>query len=152
MRLTSSAFEDGDFVPWRHSAAGLNELPPMEIDDVPAEARSLVVMIEDADSPLGEGVTHWLAWNLPPDTRLLDATHRPPECCVGMDSFGKVGYMGPIPLEGRHYFRFRVLALDTELDLASGATRDQVDKVVQGHVIDEAEMTGVVEEPDTGDD
>jgi len=145
MRLTSPAFNDGDPIPRGYAEDGLNVLPPLEIAGVPAEARSLAVVIEDPDSPLGQEVTHWLAWNLPAATRHLDARHLPADLRVGTDTFGKVGYTGPNPPEGRHHYHFRVLALDRELALAEGATRDAFDRAVADHVLDEAELTGVFE-------
>ena len=145
MRLTSPAFEDGNTIPLRYAAESQNELPPLEIDGMPEATQSLAVVIEDTDSPLGDAVTHWLVWNLPPDTRHLDATHLPEACRVGTDSFGKVGYTGPNPPEGRHHYRIRVLALDEELELDTGANRVALDHAVADHILAEAEITGLYE-------
>ncbi len=146
MRLSSPAFSDGGPIPRRYSAPGENELPPFRIHDVSENAQSLVLVLKDVDSPLGE-VTHWHAWNIPPQTASLDAVHLPAECCVGIDSFGKVGYLGPAPPEGRHHYRMILLALDTWLDLPTGSTRGALDRAVKGHVIDRAEMMGFMEAP-----
>lgn len=146
MQLFSPAFKDGEPIPWSASAPNENELPPLEIRDVPAQARSLAILLEDLDSPLGP-VTHWLVWNLPVTTAHLDAATLPEEGQVGMDAFGKVGYLGPAPPEGSHHYRFRVLALDTELELVTGATRSQFDEAAQGHVLEIADLTGVMERP-----
>lgn len=148
MQLASPAFAEGGTIPLRYSAVAGNELPPLEISGVPGAARSLVILLEDLDSPLGT-VTHWLAWNLPPDTRRLDAARLPGQCCVGMDTFGKVGYLGPVPPEGRHRYRFSLLALDTELDLPAGSTRSAVEQAMTGHIVDRAELTGVVARSDS---
>lgn len=146
MRLSSPAFTDGGPIPRRYSAPNENELPPFRIEAVPEDARSLALVLEDMDSPLGT-VTHWHTWNIPPGTRSLDAVNRPPECCVGTDSFGKIGYLGPAPPEGRHRYRFLLLALDTELDLPAGATRRALDRAVEGHELDRAELMGFMEAP-----
>lgn len=143
MQLTSPSFADGERMPIEVSARDANELPPLEIRDVPAGTRSLALILEDLDSPLGD-VTHWLVWNLPPDTQCVDALHLPSEGRVGMDAFGKVGYLGPMPPEGCHHYRFLLLALDAELELAAGATRSQFDEAVQGHVLAEAGLTGAL--------
>jgi Raf kinase inhibitor-like YbhB/YbcL family protein len=146
MLVSSPAFDDGDKIPWRYSGEGCNELPPLRIDGVPPETRSLAVIIEDPDSPLHEGaVTHWLAWNLPPDTAEVDALRLPEAARVGMDSFGQTGYRGPNPPEGRHHYRFRLLALDMALELKSGATRVDFDRAASGHVLAEAVLTGIFE-------
>ncbi|WP_025367331.1 YbhB/YbcL family Raf kinase inhibitor-like protein [Thioalkalivibrio paradoxus] len=131
-------------MPWSATAPNENRLPALEIRDVPEAARSLALILEDLDSPLG-GVTHWLVWNLPPGTDRVDALNLPREGRVGMDSFGKVGYLGPVPPEGVHRYRFRLLALDAELDLEAGAPRNLFDQAAAGHVLDEAELTGVIE-------
>lgn len=144
MRLSSPAFSDGDPIPWQYTAPKANELPPLEIQDVPERACSLVLVIEDEDSPLGP-LTHWLAWNIPPDTRSLDAVNLPAECCIGRDSFGKIGYLGPFPPEGRHRYRFLVLALDTILTLEAGATRPALERAMKGHVLDRSALSGTVD-------
>nr|WP_043740547.1 YbhB/YbcL family Raf kinase inhibitor-like protein [Thioalkalivibrio nitratireducens] len=131
-------------MPWSATAPNENRLPALEIRDVPEGARSLALILEDLDSPLGE-VTHWLVWNLPPDTVRVDALNLPEQGRVGMDSFGKIGYLGPVPPEGVHHYRFRVLALDAELELESGGTRSQFDQAAAGHVLDEGELTGMIE-------
>ncbi|WP_440995734.1 YbhB/YbcL family Raf kinase inhibitor-like protein [Arhodomonas sp. SL1] len=144
MRLSSPAFTDGGLIPWRYTAPNANELPPLHIEGVPAPAHSLALILEDVDSPLGT-VTHWLAWNIPPETRSLNAVNLPEDCRIGTDSFGKVGYLGPIPPEGQHHYRFTVLALDAELELEDGATRPQLERAMKGHVLDRAEVSGIVD-------
>ncbi|WP_018167944.1 YbhB/YbcL family Raf kinase inhibitor-like protein [Thioalkalivibrio sp. ALMg9] len=141
MRLISPAFRDGEVMPIEVSARDANELPPLEIQEVPDGAQSLALILEDLDSPLGE-VTHWLVWNLPPDTHRVDSLHLPSQGRVGLDAFGKAGYLGPIPPEGCHHYRFRLLALDEALDLAPGATRTQFDVAAEGHVLAKADLTG----------
>lgn len=144
MRLTSSVFADGEGIPRQYSGEGCNELPPLCFEDVPSEASSLAVIMEDLDSPLGR-LTHWLVWNLPPAMFCLDATHLPEEARQGTDSFGRVGYRGPNPPEGRHHYRFRLLALDMQLDLKTGDNRSALDGATKDHVIAEADLTGFFE-------
>jgi hypothetical protein len=144
MRLSSPAFAEGGLIPWRYTAPNANELPPVHIDGIPDGTRSLALILEDVDSPLGT-VTHWLAWNIPPATRSLDAVNLPAGCRIGTDSFGKVGYFGPIPPEGRHHYRFQVLALDTVLALEQGATRPELERAMAGHVLERATLGGIVD-------
>lgn len=151
MHLSSPTFETGGRIPWSASAPNENRLPELEIHDVPAAARSLALILEDLDSPLGE-MTHWLVWNVPPNRSRMDALNLREEACVGMDSFGKIGYLGPVPPEGVHRYRFRLLALDVELDLESGATRSQFEAAVEGHVLEEAELIGEIERPPRPED
>lgn len=144
MRLSSPAFVEGGLIPWRYAAPNANELPPLHIEDVPGTARSLALILEDVDSPLGT-VTHWLAWNIQPETRSLDAVNLPEGCRIGTDSFGKVGYLGPIPPEGRHHYRFFVLALDIVLALEKGATRPALERAMEDHILDRAAVSGFVD-------
>lgn len=144
MKLTSPAFEDGNEIPWRYSAMGGNDLPPLYIEDAPEGTRSLALVFEDQDSPLGH-LTHWLVWNLPPDTRHLDAIDQPEHCMTGRDAFGKIGYTGPALPEGLHHYRFQLSALDSELDLPAGATRAQLEEAMEGHVLSQVDLTGYVQ-------
>lgn len=144
MRLTSPEFSDGTEMPWRVSANNENCMPPLNIHDAPSGTVSLALLLEDLSSPLGT-VTHWLVWNLPPTTTHLDAITLPKEASVGLSAFGKIGYMGPTPPEGTHTYRFSVHALDTLVDLPAGSTRPVFDTAIAGHIIDTAELHGVVE-------
>ena len=144
MQLTSPEFSDGAEMPWSMSAVNENRLPPLEIRDVPTDACSLAVILEDLDSPVGP-LTHWLVWNLPPTTRRMDALSANSEGRIGMSAFGKIGYLGPKPPEGRHRYRFTLIALDIELDLPEGATRRQFDAAVGDHVLATARLEGSIE-------
>lgn len=144
MRLTSPEFADGDEMPWRVSAASENRIPALNLHDVPDTARSLTLLLEDLSSPLG-GVTQWLVWNLPPETTHIDAVSLPESAVIGMSAFGKIGYSGPTPPEGRHTYRFVANALDCQLDLAPGASRPDFDAAVEGHIIDTADLRGMIE-------
>lgn len=148
MELMSPGFHEGECIPWRYSAPGANELPPLEISDVPAEARSLALVFENIDSPLG-GTTHWLVWNLPTHTHYISAVDDPDHWVIGTDSFGKIGYTGPAPPEGRPRYRFTLFALDAELNLKAGATRQQFNEAIEGHIIASAKLTGYAERPET---
>lgn len=141
MRLTSPEFSDGGELPWTASAASENRLPALDIQDVPAGTAALALVLEDLDSPVG-ALTHWLTWNLSPDTRHIDALSARQAGRVGTSTFGKVGYLGPTPPEGRHVYRFTLSALDRTLDLPRGATRQQFDAAARDHVIDTATLEG----------
>ncbi len=148
MELLSPGFHEGERIPWRYSAPGANELPPLEFSDVPPDARSLALVFENIDSPLGP-TTHWLAWNLPANTHYISAVDGPEHWVIGTDSFGKIGYTGPAPPEGRPRFRFTLFALDSDLELEAGANRQQFDQAIKNHVIASAELTGYAERPET---
>ena len=141
MQLISSEFSDGGELPWSMSAANENRIPPLQIYAVPETAASLAILLEDLDSPVG-ALSHWLVWNLPPKACSISAVDLPEGAVVGMNGFGKVGYKGPIPPEGRHIYRFSLFALDRMLDLDTGATRQQFDAATKGHVLETATLRG----------
>lgn len=150
MRVTSPAFDDGDVIPAHWCAPDCDDLPRLEIDDVPAEAVTLAVTLDDPDSPLGT-VTHWLVWNIPAATRYIDPRALPEEAVVGLDTFARHGGMGPPPPAGEHRYRWQVLALDDRLALPEGSIRSQLDAAVAGHVLARATLTAIVEHPRTDD-
>ena len=104
------------------------------------EAKSLVLIADDPDAPSGL-FTHWLVWNIPPQTNSI-AEGSAPKGVHGTNDFGKSGYSGPCPPPGTHRYSFKIFALDRELDLRSGAKRSQVDAAMKGHVIAQGEFVG----------
>lgn len=141
MNLSSREFITGGMIPAEYTCDGRNASPPLKIDRVPEAAKSLALIVTDEDAP-GGTFTHWLAWNIDPKrTEFLKDTV-PPEAIQGKNDFGKTGYGGPCPPSGVHRYYFRIYALDKTLDLSSGATRNQVEKAMKGHVLMQAELMG----------
>jgi Raf kinase inhibitor-like YbhB/YbcL family protein len=141
VKLASPAFGDNELIPWRYTRDGDNLHPPLTISGLPEAARSLLLVVEDVDSPIGL-FTHWLIWNLPPDTSEISEGRLQDNVCVGMNSFGEVRYDGPCPPSGCHRYVFRLLALDKTLDAETGDRRDQVMRQVKDHSLAEARLTG----------
>ncbi|WP_019623826.1 YbhB/YbcL family Raf kinase inhibitor-like protein [Thioalkalivibrio thiocyanoxidans] len=141
MELSSNAFEDGGPIPAKFSAPEENDVPPLDIRGTPTGSKSLVLIFEDIDAAIGP-VTHWLLWNLPPETSYIDAVHVPDEARSGLNGFGKAHYTGPAPPAGTHRYRFRLCALDTTLEVGPNAWRDQVEQAMSGHVLAETTLTG----------
>jgi Raf kinase inhibitor-like YbhB/YbcL family protein len=140
MKITSSAFQDGGNIPSKFTCDGSDTSPPLQITGVPAEAKTLVLIADDPDAP-GGLFTHWLAWNIPPQTNSI-AEGSAPKGVQGANDFGNSGYRGPCPPPGVHKYSFKVFALDRELGLRSGAKRSQLDAAMKGHVIAEGELMG----------
>ena len=140
MKITSSAFREGESIPSKFTCDGGNTSPPLEISDVPSGAKSVVLIADDPDAPAGL-FTHWLVWNIPPQTNSI-AEGSAPKGMQGTNDFGKSGYGAPCPPSGMHRYCFRVFALDRELDLRSGAKRSQLDAAMKGHVIAQGELIG----------
>ena len=140
MKITSPAFQEGGNIPSKFTCDGSDTSPPLQITGVPSEAKSLVLIADDPDAP-GGLFTHWLVWNVPPQTNSI-AEGSAPKGVHGTNDFGKSGYGGPCPPSGTHRYSFRVFALDREVPLPSGAKRGQVDAAMKGHVIAQGELIG----------
>lgn len=142
MTLTSPAFNDGERMPDKYGYTQQNMNPPLQIDGVPDTAESLVLIMDDPDAmePAGKIWDHWVAYNIDPST-----TNIPEDTSVGVEGqtdFGEPGYGGPNPPDAEHTYVFKLYALDTELDLQPGATKEEVEKAMEGHVLMQAELTG----------
>jgi hypothetical protein len=144
MDMLSTAFNSGDTIPDRFTCRGLNISPPLEWDQVPPEAGSLVLIMDDPDAPSGLFV-HWVLYNIPPELQGLPEGITPDgDIRVGRSSFGQGGYGGPCPPKGgTHRYYFRLYALDQKLDLGNGATRTQVVDAMQKHILAQTELMGL---------
>lgn len=140
LTVASAAFAMGAALPPKFACTGENVSPPLQWSTAPAETKSLAIICDDPDAPSGS-FTHWLLFNLPPQTTQV-AANLPKSAGLdsgaiqGMTDFGKNGYWGPCPPPGRpHTYVYTVYALDTKLDLVGTATRAQVLKAMEGHVL-----------------
>ncbi len=140
MILESSAFANDGSIPPRYSKAGGNVSPPLSIRDVPREAKSLVLIVDDPDAPRGL-VTHWVVFNIVPGTWFAEG--QPPKGArQGKNTHGEAKYMGPAPPDREHRYFFRLSALDRMLELKEGATREEVEAAMRDHVCASAEWMG----------
>jgi Raf kinase inhibitor-like YbhB/YbcL family protein len=140
VKITSSAFNEGGNIPSKFTCDGSDTSPPLQLTSVPLGAKSLVLIADDPDAP-GGLFTHWLVWNIAPQTNSI-AEGTAPKGVHGTNDFGKSGYKGPCPPPGTHRYSFKIFALDRELDLRSGAKRSQVDAAIKGHVVAQGELVG----------
>lgn len=147
MKLTSAAFKHDATIPSKYTCDGKNVSPPLRVWDVPSEARSLVLIVEDPDVPAAvlpaRMWNHWVLFNIPPHIGSI-----PEGGSAGVRGKGsaKVGYSGPCPppqYEPReHRYFFKLLALDIDLPLSEGATKQEVEAAMDGHVLAKAELMG----------
>jgi len=142
LKLTSSAFSDGGEIPRECGYKNGNKEPPLAISGIPAEAKSLTLIMDDPDAmeAVGKVWVHWVVWNIPPKQDKLGLTHD--DGADGMTDFGEVGYGGPAPPDKRHTYIFKLYALDIKLDLPDKSTKANVEKAMEGHIIDQATLTG----------
>jgi Raf kinase inhibitor-like YbhB/YbcL family protein len=141
MKITTPAFQEGGNIPSKFTCDGADANPPLRFEGVPAEAKSLALIVDDADAP-GGLFTHWLVWNIDPTTTTVEENSAPANGVQGKNDFGKSGYGGPCPPSGTHRYFFKVFALDRQLDLAAGSKRAQLDAQMRGHIMAQGELMG----------
>jgi len=140
MTIRSPAFQQGGDIPAKFTCDGGDTSPPLQISGITPEAKSLVLIADDPDAPSGL-FTHWLVWNIPPQTNSI-AEGSAPKGMHGTNDFGKSGYGAPCPPSGVHRYYFKLFALDRELALPAGAKRSQLEAAMKGHVIAQGELMG----------
>ena len=146
MHLTSSGFEDGGMIAGEYTCKGVDLSPGLEWKDVPRGTRGFALVCDDPDAPMGDWV-HWVYYDIPGDKRGLpenvEKVGRPRTGGKqGLNDFRRTGYNGPCPPDGTHRYYFKLYALDTLLNLPEGATRMELLRAMEGHVLDEALLMG----------
>ncbi len=148
IKVYSSAFKQGGFIPSKYTCEGANVSPQLHWIDAPKNVKSFAIILDDPDAPGGNFV-HWVIYNIPGNTKELheDVTpsrNIPEEVMLGTNSFGRIGYGGPCPPPGKpHRYFFHLYALDTIMHhLESGATKQQLLKAMEGHVLGENQIMG----------
>ncbi len=141
IKVTSPAFAEGDLIPVKFTGDGADINPTLEFADVPAAAKSLVLIVDDPDAPVGTW-NHWLLWNIDPKTTCIPERSVPPGAVAGTNDFRQREYGGPCPPSGVHRYFFKVYALDTTLSLSVAANRAALDRAMQAHVIAEGLLMG----------
>ena len=140
MKLTSTAFAHNSTMPSEFTCDGQDLSPPLTISDVPSNAKSLVLIMDDPDAPVGIW-DHWVVFNIPPSTKEI-AKGTEPKGTAGKNSWGRTGYGGPCPPSGTHRYFFKLYALDSELNLPEGSAKKELEMTTQGHILAKAELMG----------
>ena len=145
MKLSSQAFKHNDKIPSKYTCQGQDINPPLEIAEVPEGTKSLALIMDDPDVP--ERVrkdkmwVHWVAYNIDPKTRAIKE-NIPTLGTLGKNTGGMNRYMGPCPPDKEHRYFFKLYALDTMLSLKDGATKDELLKAMEGHILAQCELIG----------
>ena len=150
MIVSSKAFENGGTIPLKHTGFGEDVSPELTIRDVPDEAKSFAVILDDLDVPWTKEFTHWIAWNIPkvyviPEGLPKGAEiHEPITACQGI-AWGRNCYRGPKQpffIRNEHRYVFKVYALDCVLELSGDANKKNLLEAMKGHILAEAKLTG----------
>jgi Raf kinase inhibitor-like YbhB/YbcL family protein len=155
MTLSSPAFQQNGHIPSKYTCEGEDVSPPLVWKGVPDGAKGLVLIIDDPDAPDPKAPkmvwVHWVVYNIPPDAESLPEnagkTRLPQGAVLGLNDFKKTEYGGPCPPIGRHRYVHKLYALDVRLDLR-GATKSQIERAMQGHLLANAELIGTYKKGD----
>lgn len=140
MKLSSPAFQNNAAIPSEYTCDGPNLSPPLVVSDVPSDAESLALVMDDPDAPAGTW-DHWVVFNITPSTKEIPKGTEP-KGTAGKNSWGRTGYGGPCPPSGTHRYFFKLYALDTTLNLPESLTKKDLEKAMQGHIIEQVQLMG----------
>ena len=141
MKITSNAFEQGTKIPTKYTCDGEDINPPLTFSDVPSEAVTLALIMDDPDAPSGTWA-HWVLWNIAPGQKGIGEGEVFSGSTEGVTSFGRPGYGGPCPHLGTHRYFFKLSALDTKLLLPKESTKEDLEEAMATHVIKQTELMG----------
>lgn len=144
--ITSTAFKEGGMIPAKYTCDGQDISPPLKWEQIPKGAKSIALISDDPDAPMGTWV-HWVIWNIPAEanglpeavpakSQLADGSKQ------GISDFRKPGYGGPCPPSGTHRYFFKVYALDTKLDLPESSQKQDLVDAMKGHILAEGSLMG----------
>jgi Raf kinase inhibitor-like YbhB/YbcL family protein len=147
LQLTSSSFSAEGNIPRQFTCEGDDTSPELTWKNAPQGTKSFALIVHDPDAPRSGGFTHWVVYNIPANvTQIPQGAPKgdklPDGGIQGKNDNNQNGYMGPCPPSGTHRYYFYLYALDTELNLQPGATKDEVEKAIKGHLLAKAELMG----------
>jgi Raf kinase inhibitor-like YbhB/YbcL family protein len=140
MKLSSPAFPHNGQIPSEYTCDGSDTSPPLAISDVPLNAKSLVLICDDPDAPVGNW-DHWAVFNISPTTKEIPKGAEP-KGTPGKNSWNRTGYGGPCPPSGTHRYFFKLFALNSEINLQAGSGKKEIERAMQNHIVGKAELIG----------
>jgi Raf kinase inhibitor-like YbhB/YbcL family protein len=148
MQITSSAFTPNGAMPKQYTCEGANVSPPLAWNDVPPNAKSLALIVDDPDAPDPAAPlriwVHWVLYNLPAGGGGLEEAVQelPAGTLEGLNDWGITGYGGPCPPIGRHRYFHKLYALDAVLPDLKQPDKKALEQAIRGHVVAEAQVIG----------
>ncbi len=140
MKLSSPEFEHNGHIPKKFTCQGDDISPALIVEDIPEGARTLALVVDDPDAPMGTWV-HWVVYNISPAMSRIKEDSIPG--IQVMNNFGRIEYGGPCPPSGTHRYFFKVYALDTELSLKENSRKKDLEKAMEGRILGKAELIGL---------
>ncbi len=141
MKILVKGFGQGERIPDQFTCKGIDTQPTVEISDIPEGTKSIVLIMDDPDAPMGT-FTHWIAYNIPPDIGRIDHASKHSEISFGINDFGNEGYNGPCPPKGKpHRYYFKAYATSLE-KLPKGMHRKPIDDKLKTSIIVHCEYMG----------
>jgi Raf kinase inhibitor-like YbhB/YbcL family protein len=140
-KISSPAFENSGTIPRKYGCGGDNVNPPLRIENVPPGTKSMALIFDDQDAPGGSYV-HWVLWNIDPGTKEIKEGAVPEKAVQGINGFKKDSYGGPCPPTRPHRYVFKVVALDTLLNINPTSTKLDLEKAMKGHALGETQLQG----------
>lgn len=138
MKITSPAFKEGRPIPEKYTCDGTDASPELDISQIPSNAKSMALIVDDPDAPGGTFV-HWVMYDFKPTDKVKENAAPGTQ---GINDFKTQKYGGPCPPSGTHRYYFKIYALDAHLGLKSGISKKDLLKAMEGHVIAEAALMG----------
>lgn len=142
LKMTSPVFENNGNIPKKYTCDGKDVNPPLLIENVPTNTKSLALIADDPDAPRGTWA-HWVVWNIDPQTGAIKEDSVPKNAKQGMNDFRRRDYGGPCPPSGTHRYFFKLYALDTVLNIGQDSTKADLEKAMNGHILEEVSLTGL---------
>ncbi|MDD5595229.1 MAG: YbhB/YbcL family Raf kinase inhibitor-like protein [Candidatus Omnitrophica bacterium] len=139
MKITSPEFSNNEYLAQRFSCDGEGINPTLEIADIPQGAKSLALIVDDPDAPMGTFV-HWVVFDIPVITQIEEDSIPGKQ---GVNTAGKNSYVSPCPPSGTHRYFFKIYGLDTMLNLKEGISKGALEKAMQGHILGQAQIIGL---------
>lgn len=139
MKINSPDFKNNELIPKKFTCDGEDVSPGLVIESIPQQAKSLALVVDDPDAPMGTWV-HWVVYDMPLSSR-IEQNSIPGK--QGINDFGRRNYGGPCPPSGTHRYFFKVYALDAMLNLKEGLSKKELECFLQGHILEKAELVGL---------
>ena len=142
MKIESDVFVNNGKIPVEYTCNGEGKQPALKISDVPKNAKSLALIVDDPDAPSGDFV-HWVVWNIDPNISVIENGNMPLSAVEGYTSLNRPGWIAPCPPSGIHHYNFKLYALDATLSMPKSSNKNDLAQAINEHIIENAALVGL---------